>query len=118
MNKNLRNKLLSEWRGLPQYEPPPDRVQDVSTEVEKLLASLGLAGRIEESEILSEWKSIVGDFLATHSQPLGLKEGCLLVRVTQPTVRYELERTWKPKILKSLQDRFGKGCVKSLRFQF
>ena len=113
----LRDKLLAEWRGLPQTVPPPDRAKFVTGELDKLLSTLGLLDRVDEAEIIEEWKSIVGDFIAAHSKPQSLKEGCLSIRVSQPTVRYELERIWKPRILENLQNRFGKKKIRSLRFQ-
>jgi len=41
----------------------------------------------------------------------------LTVQVLQPSVRYELDRTWKPQILSKLQARFGTRIVREVRFR-
>ncbi len=116
ITKSLRRHVLEDWRGLPE-RPEIDRLSSVGDSVQKLVARLGLGERICESEILRTWREIVGDFLAEHSQPTRLVEGVLHVQVLQPTVRFELERTWKPEILRKLQERFGKKSVRDLRIR-
>ncbi len=113
----IRRQLLQDWRGLPEMEDRPDRTTLVASVLEKLLPKLGLGERLQEQQIEEAWKAIVGEFLSAHSSPVALRDGCLLVRVSQPTVRYELEQVWKSKIISSLQERFGKGKVRTLRFQ-
>lgn len=117
MNSKLRATLLEEWRGLPQTEEKPDRMIAVAPVLEKLLAKLGISDRVDEDAILKSWKALVGEFLAEHSAPVGLKNGELLIRVTQPTVRYELDRVWKNRILTTMQAEFGKNKIRSIRFQ-
>ena len=63
------------------------------------------------------WNEIVGDFLAAHSLPVSMRDGILIIQVLQPTVRYELERSWKPEILRKLKTRFGPKTVKEVRFR-
>ncbi len=67
--------------------------------------------------MITAWREVVGDFLAEHSVPVALKEGVLIIQVLQPTVRYELDRTWKPEILRKLKARFGAKSVKEVRFR-
>ena len=117
MKTSDRQRLLEEWRGLPQIEPAPDRMVLIEPVLRSLLVGLGFSERIDEQEIAKEWKSIVGDFLALHSQPTNLQDGCLIVRVTEPTVRYELDRNYRAKILKTLQEKFGKRKIRDMRFQ-
>jgi predicted nucleic acid-binding Zn ribbon protein len=117
MKASLRAKLLEEWRGLPQPLPKPDRVTPVGPVLDKLLAKLGFSERLDEEAMLNSWKSLVGDFLAAHSAPVGLKNGELIIRVTQPTVRYELDRVWKKRILTTMQNEFGKNKIRGIRFQ-
>ncbi|MGC3991493.1 MAG: DciA family protein [Chthoniobacteraceae bacterium] len=58
----------------------------------------------------------MGDFLAKHSQPSKLRDGILYVQVLQPTVHYELDRVWKPQVLKKLKARFTGKVIRDLRF--
>jgi predicted nucleic acid-binding Zn ribbon protein len=113
-SKSLRRFVVEEWRGLPEKREERPLVA-VSTAIQALIGRLGLRERINEADILSAWREIVGDFLAQHSRPARLVNGVLHIEVMQPSVRYELDRTWRPVILQKLQERFGKNAVKDIR---
>ena len=85
--------------------------------VASVMAGLGLHERLREEEMKSAWHTIVGEFVAKHSAPQKLVEGVLIVRVLQPTLKYELDRVWKRDILAKLKTRFGGRTVRDLRFQ-
>lgn len=108
-------RLIQEWRGLPEGERP-DRAVPVSQVFADLIPKLGLANSVREADILSAWAGVVGDFIAAHSRPERLTGGVLSVKVLQSSVRYELDRTWKPKILENLRARFGEKTVREIRF--
>ena len=111
----LRKRVLQEWRGLAVKEQV-DHTRGISDVLTKVIQKLGLNARIKEDEIKGAWKELVGDFLATHSEPLQLARGILSVRVLQPTIRYELDRVWKPDVLRKLQERFGTKVIRDVRF--
>jgi predicted nucleic acid-binding Zn ribbon protein len=113
----LRKRVLQEWRGLPG-QAAPDRSSPISEVLSNVIQKLGLKKRIQEEEIISAWHEVVGDFLAGHSEPLQLNHGTLYVRVIQPTIRYELDRVWKPEILRKLQERFGNKTVRNMKLNF
>jgi predicted nucleic acid-binding Zn ribbon protein len=112
--KSLRKFVVEEWRGLPDKRDERPLVA-VSSAIQQLVTKLGLRERINEADILSAWREIVGDFLAEHSRPSRLVNGVLHVEVMQASVRFELARTWRPIILQKLQERFGKNAVKEIR---
>ena len=114
---NIRKRVLEEWRGLPDQPDATDRCIAVGDALKKLLPKLGLTERLNEQEVQDAWKGIVGDFLAEHSIPISLKDGIVIVQVLQPTVRYELDRTWKKDILAKLKARFGAKTIKDIRFR-
>ncbi len=115
MDWSLRQKVFREWRGY--FEPRKLRETRQAGEVaEQLLEKFGLEERIAEQDITAAWRSVVGDFLADHSQPVRLRRGVLQVRVLQPSVHYELDRKWKPVVLQKLQDRFGHDKIREVRF--
>ena len=114
ISKSLRRSVVAEWRGLPEKREGRPLVA-VAEAIQSLVTRLGLTERINEGDILAAWREIVGDFLAQHSRPSRLVHGVLHVEVMQSSVRYELDRTWRPIILKKLQDRFGKNAVKDLK---
>jgi hypothetical protein len=112
--KSLRKFVVEEWRGLPEKREERPLVA-VSSAIQQLITRLGLRERINEADIQSAWREIVGDFLAQHSQPARLVNGVLHIQVMQSSVRYELDRTWRVEILRKLQARFGKNSIKDIR---
>jgi len=114
ISKSLRRHVVEEWRGLPEKRDGRPLVA-VSDAIQSLVTRLGLTERINEGDILAAWREVVGDFLAQHSRPSRLVNGVLHVEVLQSSVRYELDRTWRPEILKKLQARFGKNAVKEIK---
>jgi predicted nucleic acid-binding Zn ribbon protein len=114
---SLRNRVLAEWRGYREPRPSLDHIQAVNGVLGTAMLALGLGERVQESEVLQAWKTIVGDFIAAHSEPSRLREGVLYVRVLQPTIHFELERVWKAQILEKLKARFGTRVIRELRFR-
>jgi hypothetical protein len=114
ISKSLRRFVVEEWRGLPEKSEGRPLVF-VSDAIQQLVGRLGLRERINEEDILAAWRDIVGDFLAQHSRPARLVNGVLHIETMQSSVRYELDRTWRPEILRRLHERFGRGAVKDIR---
>jgi predicted nucleic acid-binding Zn ribbon protein len=117
VNAALRATALSEWRGLPEPKPRADRFQSTSDVLPKIMQRLGLRERLHEAEVMEAWHKIVGDFIATHSAPVALREGILYVRVLQPALHYELEQISKIDILRRLKQRFGAKTIRDVRFR-
>ncbi|HEY2799265.1 MAG TPA: DUF721 domain-containing protein [Chthoniobacterales bacterium] len=117
MTPFLRRAVIAEWRGLPSDLPPPDRAKPIRDLLPKVMQKLGLKERLQESEVLGAWKAMVGDFIASHSQPIALREGILYVHVLQPALHYELDRVNKREILRKLKRRFGPRVIRDLRFR-
>jgi predicted nucleic acid-binding Zn ribbon protein len=117
MNPSLRAAVIAEWRGLPERKMRPDRWQAPAELVPKLMQRLGLRERLHETEVIDAWSKIVGEFIATHSAPVALREGILYVRVLQPALHYELEQVSKIDILRKLKQRFGGKIIRDVRFR-
>ncbi|MDP9187444.1 MAG: DUF721 domain-containing protein [Verrucomicrobiota bacterium] len=117
MNPSLRASVISEWRGLPEKRPAPDRWQTAAVVLPKLMQRLGLKERLHETEVMEAWAKIVGDFISAHSAPVALREGVLYVRVLQPALHYELEQVSKIDILRKLKQRFGGKVIRDIRFR-
>jgi predicted nucleic acid-binding Zn ribbon protein len=115
--EQIRARVLSEWRGLPERVERPDRTVTAADGVRKLMKTLGLEDRLNSGEVLDAWKEIAGEFFALHSSPQRLKEGVLYVHVLQPTVHFELDRVWKREILDKLKKRFGSRVVREIKFR-
>jgi predicted nucleic acid-binding Zn ribbon protein len=117
MNSSLRAQVFTEWRGLPGKFVAHDRWSAPSEVLPRLMQRLGLKERLQESEVLEAWSKIVGEFIATHSAPVALRDGILYVRVLQPALHYELEQIAKMDILRRLKQRFGSRIIRDLRFR-
>lgn len=115
--EEIRKRVLEEWRGLRDRPERPERCVAAADALKKLLPKLGLTERLNEQEVQAAWGEIVGEFLAQHSLPISMREGVIIIQVLQPTVRYELDRSWKPEILRKLKARFGAKTVKEVRFR-
>ena len=114
---SLRARALADWRGYGEPRPILDGVHALSASIHKAMLGLGLGTRVQEAEVLQAWRDIVGPFIATHSAPTRLKDGILYVAVLQPTIHFELERVWKPEIIRKMKARFGSRVVRDLRFR-
>lgn len=117
MKPRLRAKVIAEWRGLREQPFVRDTATSIKEPLGKLMQALGLGDRLRENEVKAAWNDLVGDFLATHSEPVALREGTLIVRVLQPTLHYELDRVWKPRLLQKLKQRFGSRTVRDVKFR-
>ncbi len=116
MNPQLRSKVIAEWRGMPERPFPQDNWKPVAGVLEKLITQLGLGKRVREEEIMRAWSDIVGPFIAQHSTPQRLIEGVLHIRVLQPSMLYELDRTLRADIVAKLKARFGR-TVRDVKFR-
>ena len=117
MPSSLRAFVIAEWRGLPANKIRPDRWQAPGDLLPNLMQQLGLSERLRENEVIDAWKAIVGEFIATHSQPISLRAGVLFVRVLQPALHYQFEQISKADILRKLKQRFGSKIVRDIRFR-
>jgi predicted nucleic acid-binding Zn ribbon protein len=117
MPSSLRERVIAEWRGLPEPKQRPDRWRAAADLLPALMQKLGLKERLRESEVIDAWSSIVGEFIAAHSAPVALRDGILYVRVLQPSLHYELERIAKTEILRKLKRRFGAKTIGAVRFR-
>src|SRR5919109_1898724 len=115
MSPSLRAAIIAEWRGLPDRKMRLDCWHAPADVLPKLMQRLGLRERLHETEVIDAWSKIVGEFIATHSAPVALREGVLYVRVLQPALHYELEQIAKIDILRKLKQRFGGKIIRDVR---
>jgi predicted nucleic acid-binding Zn ribbon protein len=117
MNAAFRAAVVAEWRGLPEPKHCPDQFRAAGELLPQIMQRLGLKDRLQETEVMQAWSKIVGQFIAAHSAPIGLRAGVLYVRVLQPALHYELEQVSKAKILQRLKQHFGPKTIRDLRFR-
>ncbi len=117
LDPSTRAKVIAEWRGLPELKVKPDRFQAIAGLIPQIMQKLGLKERLHENDVIEAWKDIVGEFIATHSAPVSLRDGTLYVRVLQPALHYQFETISKQEILRRLKQRFGARTIRDVRFR-
>ena len=107
---------LAEWRRYHEPRDPGARVTGMAHALRGLLPKLGLGHALDEHAVRRSWRALVGDFIASQSEPDKIRGGVLHVRVHQPSVRFELERMWKAEISGKLSAEFGADKIRAVKF--
>lgn len=89
--------------------------EKISLVLPALLKKLGLEERAANATLGPLWREVVGPSVGSHTQPVALQRGCLVVAVDTPVWKMELERYYKNKVLGALSAKDPR--IKSLRFQ-
>jgi predicted nucleic acid-binding Zn ribbon protein len=111
----IRSRILSEWRGADEALDLQSRVHRAGTFVDAILKSAGLAEGIQEQELKTAWREIAGEFIARNTEPASVKNGALVLRVTQPAMRFQLEQM-KPMLLGRIREHQGTARIQSIKF--
>ena len=67
-------------------------------------------GYLDEQKAIQYWPQVVGQFIASHTIDLSIKNGVLYVRVDSDALRNELSYS-KSLLMKNLNERVGKEVV-------
>lgn len=68
---------------------------------------------LDELKVINSWPIVVGQFIATHTIDLFIKNGVLFIRVDSDALRNELNYS-KSLLMKNLNDRVGKEILKEI----
>ena len=109
----MRALTLKQWRLAEPVKNPQRNIHSASEFLDQLLAEVGAAGGLEEKQLDDAWLKVAGDFIAKNAKPESLKMGVLVLRVVQPTLRFQLEQM-KGKLLRNFAEELGKGVVKTI----
>jgi predicted nucleic acid-binding Zn ribbon protein len=111
----MRREILREWRGADEAADPAAGIHRAGQFVHAILRAAGLEDGIREDELRAAWKELAGDFIARHTEPLSVKGGHLVLRVTQPAMRFHLEQM-KPMLLTRIRSQLGEDRIQSVKF--
>ncbi|MES2439700.1 MAG: DUF721 domain-containing protein [Verrucomicrobiota bacterium] len=112
----IREEILREWRGAEEPADLNAGIHLAQKFVAAILRSAGMEDGLNEDQVRATWKELAGDFIASHTEPISVKGGNLVLRVTQPALRFQLEQM-KPMLLKRIRTQLGEDKVKSIKFQ-
>lgn len=111
----IREEILREWRGCDEVDDLNQGVHLAEQFVTAILRAAGAEDGLHEDQVRAAWKDLAGDFISRHSEPVSVKNGHLVLRVTQPAMRFHLEQM-KPMLLARIHERLGRERVKSIKF--
>ncbi|KAB2638187.1 MAG: DUF721 domain-containing protein [Verrucomicrobia bacterium] len=116
--RRIREEILGEWRGCDEPKDVNAGVHLAQEFVAAILRSLrasGAADGLDEVAVRTVWKELAGEFIARHAEPVSVKGGHLVLRVTQPAMRFHLEQM-KPLLLERIQQQLGSDRIRSVKF--
>lgn len=111
----IREEILREWRGGDEADDLSAGIHLAGKWVEAVLRATGTDGGLHEDEVRGAWKELAGDFISRHAEPVSVKDGHLVLRVTQPAMRFHLEQM-KPMLLTRIREQLGADRIKSVKF--
>jgi len=111
----IREEILREWRGGEEAPDLNSRVHDAQQFVAAILRAAGAEEGLHEDQVRATWNELAGDFIARHSEPVSVKNGHLVLRVTQPAMRFHLEQM-KPMLLTRIRAQLGDARIHSVKF--
>jgi hypothetical protein len=109
------SRVLREWRGYDEAIDLNEGLHRPQEFIQSILASTGAIEGLHEDQVRSSWKKLAGDFIASHTDPVSVKHGELVLRVSQPALRFQLERM-KPELLSRIREHLGPDAIQSIRF--
>jgi len=111
----IREEILREWRGGDEPSSLDSGIHRPADFITAILRAVGAEDGLHEDEVRATWKELAGDFIASHTQPVSVKGGHLVLRVTQPAMRFHLEQM-KPMLLERIKERLGADKIHSIKF--
>lgn len=112
----IREEILREWRGADEPVDLNAGIHLAEKFVAAILRAAGAEDGLNEDQVRATWKELAGDFIARHTEPISVKGGNLVLRVTQPALRFQLEQM-KPMLLGRIRNQLGEGRIKTIKFQ-
>lgn len=97
-----------------EIKTKPSKLSDVLRQV---LENLERSDLKKCGKIFLHWKDIVGDALACHTKPFGVKGKKLTVHVDSSNWLYEITHHFEKDILKKVQAFAGSGTIEEIHYK-
>jgi predicted nucleic acid-binding Zn ribbon protein len=111
----IREEILREWRGCDEALDLNAGVHHAQQFISAILRCAGAEDGLHEDQVRATWKELAGDFIARHTEPVSVKNGHLVLRVTQPAMRFHLEQM-KPMLLARIRGQLGENRIQAVKF--
>lgn len=117
---SARRTALAEWRRIdlePLEKAWKSPARSAAKIVSGVLRDLRLDQRQSETEIVKVWNRLLDPNLASHAQPVGLRNGTLFVAVDSNVWLSEIVRYRQAEVLERLQSAFGSQVIQRISFR-
>jgi predicted nucleic acid-binding Zn ribbon protein len=111
----IREEIMREWRGCDEPANLNQGIHRAEKFISAILRAAGAEDGLHEDQVRATWKELAGDFISRHTEPVSVKNGHLVLRVTQPAMRFHLEQM-KPMLLTRIRAQLGETRIKSVKF--
>lgn len=111
----IRKEILQEWRGCEEPADLNAGIHAAQAFVSSILQAAGAEDGLHEDQVRATWKEMAGEFISRHTEPVSVKNGVLVLRVTQPAMRFHLEQM-KPMLLTRIRAQLGENRITSVKF--
>ncbi len=91
-------------------------MEKISHILEGLIKKYGLEGKVIEYKISLHWKDIVGEIIASHTRPEGIRYKRLQILVDSPVWLQEIS-FYKQEVIERINKYFRKPVVTSVYFK-
>lgn len=91
-------------------------VQHISDVLDAMVSRMGIKTQLKKAEVVTEWPAIIGEQIAEQTKAERIRGTTLFVTASSPVWAQELDFL-KPKILKKIRERVGRGVVTDIRFR-
>ncbi|HEX5790710.1 MAG TPA: DUF721 domain-containing protein [Luteolibacter sp.] len=111
----IRARILREWRGCDEALDLSRGVHTPGEFMQSILRAAGMQDGLHEDQVRAVWRELAGDFVASHAEPVSIRNRQLVLRVTQPSMRFHLEQM-KPMLLERVRARLHEAQIESIKF--
>ena len=92
-------------------------VEKIDKVLKRTFENLGMKRRLREGKVLGAWDKLVGEQIAKHAQPLGIKRKKLFVQVDNSNWIYQLTLHHKIEILNKLNQEAEEPFIRDIHFK-
>jgi len=91
-------------------------MERISRILDEIIKRYGLEGKVMEYKLSVHWKDIVGEIIASHTRPAGIRYKKLKILVDSPVWLQEIS-FYKHEIIEKINRHFGKTLVTKVYFK-